>query len=69
MEDLSAPRRQLKISRMCIFLVLELRAGLLIIIWMASLTTLCCLVCNLEMGDASYEVFVGNVVYVTALLR
>ena len=40
LKDLSLPRRWLKISGMYIFQVLQLRAGLLILIWMACLASL-----------------------------
>ena len=36
-ENLSGPRRWLKVSGIHIFSVLQMRAGLLILIWMASL--------------------------------
>ena len=54
LEDLSAPRGWLKISCMSIFSMLWLRAGLLILKWMASLVSgivFIVLVYYLEVGD------------------
>ena len=65
LEDLSVQRMWLKISGMYIFPVLQLRAGLLSLIWMASLDSLAtCFVVSvhyLEVGGVCLGVVFGNV--------
>ena len=62
---MSAPRRWLKISGMYIFPVLQLKVGLLILIWMASLAT-CYLSWSiiLEVEDVGSGVVAGDAVFV-----